>query len=185
MNMKYPSPDDIAEMKRRGYDRSVVERAIELSGRWHDAESVRDQIRKAFAGVRLGLGVGLYEAQAIDNYASSKEDQARLREKDEKEDWRNISIESLNECNSSLSFLDAEGMRFHIPAYLIADLNGDYRFGLAFSLVNPLGIEAQFKLLSESQRSAVRRYLEYIAQEKHYAFDREAIVQALSGYWAV
>jgi hypothetical protein len=55
------------------------------------------------------------QAQAIDDY----EDEAtcgRHLQDDEKEDWSRIPIEGLNRCNSSLSFFDAEGMRFHLPA---------------------------------------------------------------------
>lgn len=181
--MKYPSPDDIAEMKRRGYDRSVIERAIELSERWHDAEAVRDRIRKAFAGVKLGSGTGLHEAKGLDFYQSAEEC-AALREGDEKEDWSRISAESLNEYNSSLSFFDAEGMRFHLPAYLIADLNGEYRFGMAYGLTTISRHDEKFRLLNKDQREAVRDYLQYIAQEKDYAIDREAILQAISGYWS-
>jgi hypothetical protein len=67
------------------------------------------------------------------------------------------SAELLNKCSSSLSFFDDEGMRFHLPAYLIADLNGEYRFGMAFALTQSSEIDEQFWLLNQDQREAVRR----------------------------
>ncbi len=47
-------------------------------------------------------------------------------------------------------------MRFHLPAYLIADLQGAYNFGMAFCLthLNDYTI-SQFALLSDAQRCAV------------------------------
>ena len=37
-----------------------------------------------------------------------------LRLTDEKDDWSKIAVADLNQCYSSLSFFDAEGMRFHL-----------------------------------------------------------------------
>jgi hypothetical protein len=42
----------------------------------------------------------------------------------------------LNRCNSSLSFFDAQGMLFHLPAFLLASLNGDYLHDLTFRLIH-------------------------------------------------
>jgi hypothetical protein len=68
-------------------------------------------IREAFAGVKLGGGVGLQQAQGFDDHEDEKTC-ARYRANDEKEDWSHIPAEELNRCNSSLCFFDAEGMRF-------------------------------------------------------------------------
>ena len=95
--------------------------------------SLISDITSAFAGVRLGGGVGLFEAQGLDDYADAAERKA-LRERDEKDDWTVLSADALNRANSSLSFFDADGMRFHLPAYLVADLRGDYKFGVVFTL---------------------------------------------------
>ncbi|HEY0682382.1 MAG TPA: DUF6714 family protein [Steroidobacter sp.] len=181
--MKYPSPADIEEMKARGYDRSTIESAMELSKRWHEAEAIRDAIKAAFAGVKLGGGVGLRQAQAIDGYEDD-ETCAACREQDEKEDWSRITVELLDECNSSLSFFDDEGMRFHLPAYLIADLNGQYSYGMAYTLTQSSQLNEQCWLLNDQQRAAVRRYLEFIADEPEYAGDRAHIKAALESFWS-
>lgn len=181
MKFKYPSPADIEEMKARGYERETIDRALEQSKRWHEAESIRASIRNAFAGMKLGNGVGLYQAQGIDGYEDA-EACATYRANDEKEDWSRISVKALNECNSSLSFFDGEGMRFHLPAYLLGDLNGTYEHGMAFVLTQTSQQEAQFRLLNNEQREAVRDYLKFIESEPEYAFDRESIRNALSTY---
>ena len=93
---------------------------------------LRQKIESAFAGVTLQEGIGLYEAQGIDDYASHAQCQA-YRAKDEKLNWQNISINDLNRCNSSPTFFDAQGMLFHLPAFLLASLNGDYLHDLTFT----------------------------------------------------
>jgi hypothetical protein len=120
--MKHPSPKDIEEMRARGYEASTIRKAEEQSKRWHLAQEVAERIRNAFSGVTLGQGVGLRQAQGIDGYEEETAI-ADYRQSDEKENWSRIPPDALNECQSSLSFFDAEGMRFHLPAYLLADLN--------------------------------------------------------------
>ena len=79
-------------------------------------------IRDAFKpGVTLGSGVGLLQAQGIDDYASAAT-LAEYRERDEKDNWSAIPAADLDRNYSSLSFFDADGMRFHLPAYLVATL---------------------------------------------------------------
>ena len=142
------------------------------------------QIREAFSGVTLKKGVGLRQGQALDDYAD-KETTRRARESDEKDDWSRIPSAHLNECYSSLSFFDAEGMRFHLPAFLLADLAGEYDQNLVFHLTD-LGDhgQRQFALLSPAQVAAVRAYLEFIADDADRAFDKPGILSAIDVYWS-
>lgn len=80
-------------------------------------ESLCEKIREAFAGVKLGNGVGLHEAQGLDDYEDPGTC-ASYRANDEKEDWGRIPAEEMNHCCSSLSFFDAEGMRYSETAQL-------------------------------------------------------------------
>jgi hypothetical protein len=181
--MKYPSSADIAAMKANGYDRSTIHDAEEQAERWPEAEQLCQTIREAFADVRLGDGVGLKQGRGLDDY----EDEAtcaRYRAEDEKEDWSRIPVAALNHFHSSLSFFDAEGMRFHLPAFLIADLHGDYGFGMDFCLTHLSDHRlSQFVLLSDAQRKAVRAFLLFILDDPDYQFDREDILKALDSYW--
>lgn len=179
----FPSQADIDEIKARGFDRSTIDAARLRMERGRVAESICEKIRTAFAGVTLGNGVGLQQAQGLDDYEDD-ETCAKLRLEDEKEDWSRISSHRLNVCNSSLSFFDAEGMRFHLPAYLIADLSGEYSFGMAFCLTHLSDYkEQQFSLLSAAQRGSVREYLRFIFEEPDYEFERHHIERALLGFW--
>lgn len=181
MPSRYLSDEEIMEMLTCGYDRSVIDEAVALSGRRKILEAVKDGIRTAFADERLGSGIGLWEAQAIDDYAH-EQTQMEYRQRDEKTNWQLIPVDALNTCHSSLSFFDPEGMRFCLPAFLIADLEGTYINDVVFILTWP-GYE-QFSLLNDQQIAAVRDYLRFLESEPDYEFDRAHIQKALQDYWA-
>lgn len=152
-----------------------------------DLETVIGAITDAFAGVRLGDGIGLHEAEGIDDHENA-ETLARLRQGDEKENWAAIPTGDLHRCHSAFSFFDAKGARFHLPAFLIDDLKLPY--GGNFDAVSfltrtvPLYPE-KVALLDDAQRSAIRLYLRFFAAQDHCGdWDREDIRHALEGYWA-
>lgn len=140
-------------------------------------------IKNAFRGVTLGNGVGLLQGQGLDDYADPKA-LAEYRLQDEKDDWSRISVDALSRCHSSLSFFDAEGMRFHLPAYLIGDLEGTLDQDALFHLTYICqGAESRFALLSAAQRDAVRELLLLRLADPNYEFDRPSIEMALESYW--
>lgn len=152
-------------------------------------------IRDVFEGVVLANGVGLYEGQGLDDYAS-EEERRELRSNDELMDWANIPVSRLNECYSSLSFFDAAGMRFHLPAFLLAELNnpyGNYNFDCIFHLTKAVDrdsestlreyVKVQFSLFSKPQRNAVRLFLLHILNTQEYEFNQSDIRHALDTYW--
>ncbi len=141
-------------------------------------------IEAAFAGVTLGIGVGLREAQGLDDYADAKT-RAAYRATDEKTDWRRIPWEELNACFSSLSFFDAEGMRFHLPAYILADLSSNYHatdLALCLAHLSEYDI-GQLALLSTEQRRAVRAYLLHAANYAEEESDRLQFLRIIEDYW--
>ena len=173
---KYPSPSDINDMKAKGYCSDTIALEIEKLSIWQEIENVKNIIIKSFADVKLGNGVGLFEAQAIDDYADIAT-REKYREKDEKLDWTKISANDLSYCNSSLSFFDAEGMRFNLPAYLIAELSGDYNFSLVFDL--SWHESKRFSLFNKEQKNAVLKYLYLIAEHPDYSYQKKRIMEAI------
>ncbi len=141
-------------------------------------------IKESFKGVELRNGIGLSEANAIDDYAD-QQTRAACREKDEKQNWNAIPSSELNNYHWSLSFFDAEGMRFHLPAFLIADLKEEYSFGMIFALTHLSDYsKSQFELLSEKQREVTRLFLEHQLQNTHLEHETPAIKSALENYWS-
>jgi hypothetical protein len=148
-----------------------------------NAQEIAALIKDAFSNVTLGDGIGLREAQGLDDYAD-EQTCASYRANDEKNDWSRIPVDDLNACYSSLSFFDAQGMRFHLPAFLIAALNGGYVQDMSFQLayLNDYSI-GQYALLSPVQRKAIRAYLLFILEDESYAFSHPHILRALNEYW--
>lgn len=180
---KYPTTVAVEEMRALGFDPSVIAEQLALAQRGQELEGLVVAVSEAFAGVILGSGIGLLEANGLDDYANEKA-LAAYREIDEKWNWSEIPLESLNRYSSSFSFFDAEGMRFHLPAFLIASMRGEYAFDLVFNLTQTSLLEEQCSLLTQQQRKLVREYLEFAEGEESHEFDCEHIRRALENYWA-
>ncbi len=151
-------------------------------------QRVADLIRTAFRGVTLGNGVGLRQARGLDDYADS-ETLAKYRAEDEKKDWSRIPASELNRYGDSLSFFDPEGMRFHLPAYLIADLEGMLTCEVVFHLTYDYGM-SRFSEFTTIQRNAVREFLllRLSDSKREPGPERpeiEMIEKALAEYWTV
>lgn len=83
------------------------------------------EICDAFAGVKLGNGVGMREAQCMDDYI--KPDSLvyqQARADDERDDWLSVALtwwfDNRNaDGDTPFSFMDAKGLYFHLPAWLV------------------------------------------------------------------
>ena len=174
---------DLIEMRARGYDPATIDSARFDLLRTQDAERICDLIIEAFSLVTLGDGIGLWQAQGLDDY-EDEETCLKYRERDEKYDWTKVTQDDLDSCNSSPSFLDAEGFRFYLPAFMISDLRDEYRFDFIYSLINFQYLKYErYELLSPFQRQCVRDYLIWHRDDPNNDFDRPEIEKALSQYW--
>ena len=144
---------------------------------------LRQSIEAAFENVTLGDGIGLWQAQAIDDYENEK-GQLAARNRDEKLDWKTISGNDLIRCNSSLSFFDADGMRFHLPAFILSDEFHEHTDSLIYSLtcLNDYVLN-MFSSLTTSQRKVVTEYLIWCKNHKDYEFEKEEIERSLKEFW--
>jgi hypothetical protein len=148
-----------------------------------DKNKLINEIRNAFADAELDGGIGLSEANAIDDY-KDQHYREQCREKDEKLSWNSISSSDLNEYYTALSFFDAKGMKFHLPAFMIAEINEEYRFGMAFPLTHLSDYsKSQFALLTNEQKKVVRSFLQYLLQQGDYEYESDSIKAALENYW--
>jgi hypothetical protein len=82
-----------------------------------------------------------------------------------------------------LSFFDAEGTRFHLPAYLICALREDDDW-VTFHLTH---LDAHgrscFSALPPIQRQVVREFLLFVREDEDHQFDRLKIDKALETFW--
>jgi len=173
---------DVDDRRSRGYEESNLY-SEPSEDRLRQAKEIAEEIEKIFQGVKLGKGIGLFEGQAIDDY-ESEEERGRKRARDEKEDWRRIESRHLNACHSSLSFFDPLGMRFHLPAYICCELRGEYRSGLDASLSDLDDWKrSKFSLLSPVEKTAVAKFLKFLAEDVDSEFSRDAIERDLMEFW--
>jgi hypothetical protein len=165
-----------------------------------DARRLLALLEDAFRGVALGEGVSLHETPVLDSYGTAEERRA-AREPDEKHDWRRLIHEPdlarlLSVGYSGLSFFDAAGLRFHLPACLsriIADPEGAFVYDMLESVLFHLaGIfelpalaphrREQLAILDPAQRACVREVLIYFRDVMEV--DDEALARAIVGYWS-
>ena len=146
---------------------------------------VIQRLRTSFADVKLEDGIGLREGQAIDDRENSAT-RSRYRSADEQNDWQNIPVEELKRGYSSLAFFDPKGMRFHLPTFLIAELEGTMRFGIEFH-VTQLDEYALGKLilLSLEQKAAVEACLRYMLEDERFLFAHASIARSSENYWGI
>ena len=88
--------DLIDQLRTDGYDLWTISLWENWLTKMPELEAVIIKIESAFRNMTLGGGIGLREANAIDDYATDSE-REHQRELDEKHDWRNIAADSLNQ----------------------------------------------------------------------------------------
>src|SRR5262245_35284692 len=127
--------DDIDDLRDRTRDQALIDAYAKWVSKADQLDPLIREIEAAFEGLALADGTGLLEASGIDDYMS-KAELAELRSRDEHDDWRRIDVEMLNRCYSAPTFMNARGFIFHLPAFLIAELNDTFSYGFVDQLIN-------------------------------------------------
>lgn len=170
------SKDDIdASIPESTWDESYL--------RWFDRGDELDalirQVTDAFVGFELDDGIGLLEANGRDDYESAKE-LTRLRSLDIRTDWRTIDTKNLYCYDSAPTFMDARGFVFHIPVFLIAELNdefdGDFLTRLYQEPPRPTG---WIEMLDDAQALAIADVLDLVRQHPEYTDEAVEISGAI------
>ena len=91
--------------------------------------SLITDIRKEFACVPFPSHCGLHAAMAQDDWVDDEDVLAAItRREDLVGDWWDVPIDHLQRCMMALSYLDADGMAFYLPAYMTALIERPERF---------------------------------------------------------
>ena len=137
------------------------------------------EIQRAFRNVERGNGVTLHETEAIDFYGSDEE-RRNARAKDTDRNWQEVDDRWIEEFGGvgGLSFLDEEGFRYYLPAYMTYWLRtGNEPNSLAFHLG---GAYWNFdQLLRPKQKQVTAKFLNYA----RITFASREAARALEGYW--
>lgn len=180
--MERITPADVAQMREGGCDPSTIAAAEDWLAKCVRADELIELVTEAFAGVQLEEGIGLRESDGIEDYAGPEE-LKRLRAADEKDDWRKISAELLVYCNAAPSCLDAKGMRFHTPAFIVAELKGEFEQGFIDRLISGFYSATEFPdLLSKDQRRAIVECIRFYGSLAPDVYSSENIAAAVARF---
>lgn len=135
-----------------------------------ERDAIVESIRKAFHGVKLDGGVTLAQARLMDQFGRG--DVASAMASAGLSDWTAVSDDEISD-SPVLSFLDAKGLRFHLPAFMSWTLRNYDRSGSGsvtftiYAFLRPPDDEV-FNLLDKAQRGVICQFLRFFAQVWEY-----------------
>jgi hypothetical protein len=144
-------------------------------------ESERDaliaEITAAFDGISREDGTTLHEAEAIDDRKSAEECRA-ARRSDTDQHWQEVPAKDISACCSALSFLDAKGFRYYLPAFMLYGLRNwghdpnDILYSCGYHLLHepqkslrksePASIASKYDF-NDAQCRVIARFLRFVA----------------------
>lgn len=150
--------------------------------------SLLSEIRQAFGDVSRGSGTTPHEARVMDDYGS-EEEQKQARKQDKDVHWWEISKATLEELYDAFTFLDGEGFRYYLPAFMTYALQhgreSDWPVGdWAVYYLARRDKQNEFALLSKQQSQVVTRFLQFVSERWHEDWaDGESAAAAIRKYW--
>ena len=161
-----------------------------------EREDIEAGIRTAFAGVTLGSGVSLREAQAIDNRIIGLDPDIPADTPEVTDDWTRVADSEL--ARDCLGHLDFAGRRYYLPALLLwlldhyddADPNVDMTVigtisSLAWSPQFDGSHRQTYATFTEDQRAAIASYVEALPRLVRLGREDVTLIRrAFDRYWA-
>lgn len=149
---------------------------------------VRGVIRDAFAGVRLGDGISFVMAELIDDWKAPA--LADWRGPEREEDWASLSADRLERADN-IAHLDAEGLRYYLPALLLHLLD-HYDPGEMWTIGTIAALDQRDRhpagfldLLTPTQRRAIAVYVQALPGLVELDFeDAPRIERAFRDVWS-
>jgi hypothetical protein len=124
-----------------------------------------DEITRAFEGVQRSTGISWREAEEIDCHGSEIQRQlARFQDKDIC--WQDVSGELFDQLPSAVHFLDARGLFYYLPAFMVSDIHraGKWESAVADGFLDILKdsvrLEILLPLLDENQKRAICHWID-------------------------
>jgi hypothetical protein len=157
-------------------------------------QAVIQMIEAAFDGVPRPEEITLHVAEARDLY--DYDNDAQHRAKDRHIDrWQDVPDEHLHDCTTALSYLEADGMRYYLPAYMTWYLRhfGTNRVNLDSVLYAlgppddpshpPLHEGERYRLFTPEQWRACAAFVRYCAEDETQWTDVDYATGAYLDYW--
>ena len=155
-----------------------------------DRAAVEAQIRTAFAGVTLGKGMSLRQAQVADRYGEgvTEAEYESLPRGETTNSWADVSFSELE--HDCVAHLDNEGLRYYLPALMLSLLSNydpaSMRVIGTISALYPaaIGPERRYTYLTDDQHQAVACFVEALPRLAALTTeDSKLVSRALRIYW--
>jgi hypothetical protein len=167
-----------------------------------ERDEIESAIRSAFADVRLGSGISLRQAQAIDVsiFGVETPNFGALPRSEVTDDWTRVPEEEL--LRDCIAHLDADGLRYYLPTlmlWLLDHYDDDdrlFRDDADLTLIGTIGAlapDSQFAAshwriydgFTAEQRTAIASYLESLPLHVDLDYrDAADVARSLEEYWA-
>ena len=157
----------------------------------NDRAAVEAPILAAFAGVRLGKGISLRRAQAIDRYGNGMTDQEfeSLPGGEITNSWCDVPLGELE--RDCIAHLDDDGLRYYLPALMLSLLShydpGSMRvIGTIAALYpkSPATHSRSYEYLTDDQHRAIACFLNALPNLVTLdSEDSKRVARALRNYW--
>lgn len=150
------------------------------------ATDVIQEIERAFDGVTRDDGITLHEAVALDDYASD-DGRAQARLLDTESRWQDVPDKDIEREYTIFSFLDDQGFRYYLPAYLTWALRNFEHTqsasldSIIFALEPSSYFPQRSTLFDHAQAAAIARALEFLMTDPR--FDDPSTLNAWT-HWA-
>lgn len=157
-------------------------------------EQIVSEIEQVFGGINRGKGVTLHETDVLDACGSEKE-RAKARKKDAEKRWQDVPSDDIEGHQSALCFLDPDGFRYYLPAYMRWSLR---HFKSSDSLssdstiyaLGPSGNKgvtdwnrARWEVFTQKQSQVILAYLRFMAEQGEGYADSFMAELAINVYW--
>jgi hypothetical protein len=155
-------------------------------------------ITAAFQNVVRGNGISLHEADVIDCAGYDNKDaknRVAARRLDTDRRWQDVPDKDIEDYYNILSFLDAEGLRYYVPAYMVwalkhlktsGSMSSDSIIYTFVPYLNTGHYERQlerFAIFTTEQNKAICGFLRFMSEHSDGFADEYQASQALTGYW--
>jgi len=153
----------------------------EYAQQWNKAyEEIAEQVCHAFADTQLKNGIGILEADCVDDWMDTNNpERCRYRAEDERDYWENVlfqghrvgEIPRFNPC-SAITFMDSIGRHFALPYYLLwalQDPDGMVADALAYALENSYYTDEL--LLNAAQQRALLNTVRFLVEITANTYD--------------
>jgi hypothetical protein len=160
-----------------------------METQYQDRADVEAQIRAAFAGVKLGKGVSLRQAQVIDRYGEGMTDREfeAVPGGEITDSWSDVPFSELE--RDCIAHLDDDGLRYYLPALMLSllsnyDPTSMRVIGTIGALYPKIAGFRSFAYLTDDQHRAVACFLNALP---HLVMldteDSKCVARALRNYW--